>query len=287
MIKSILVPGLNAPCNPKALDLALKVARLCDGHIDYLHVHPDSRELARYTTAVDVRAGGFTGQIWDALIAGDKTCAAESRRIFDAFCASEHLDKTGSVTASWCEVEGNDREQAIIEAYYNDLIVFARPASPEDLSMRGVGDVLVACGKPLLLAPSTACANPLSTVVIAWKESAASARAVAAALPLLKKAEKVHVLGVAEDAADEQSTLASAERLAKYLRRQGLRLQAGQIPARGRNACDVLLEAADQKLRAGLLVMGGYGHSRTREFIFGGFTRRVLHSAPLPVFLCH
>lgn len=287
MIKSILVPGLNAPCNPKALDLALKVARLFEGHIEYLHVHPDARELARYTTVTDVRAGGFTGQIWDSLIAGDKECAAESRRIFDAFCAREHLDKSGAATASWCEVEGNDREQTIIEGYYNDLIVFARPMSPDDLSMRGVGDVLIACGKPLLLAPSTPCANPLSTIVIAWKESAASARAVAAALPLLRTAEKIHVLAVAESDDDEQATLASAERLAKYLRRQGLRLQAGQVPSKGRNACDVLLEAADQKLHAGLLVMGGYGHSRTREFIFGGFTRRVLHSAPLPVFLCH
>jgi nucleotide-binding universal stress UspA family protein len=54
-----------------------------------------------------------------------------------------------------------------------------------------------------------------------------------------------------------------------------------------RSACDVLLEAATLELHAGLLVMGGYSHSRAREFIFGGFTRSVLHNAQLPVFVCH
>lgn len=288
MFKSILVPGMNAVCNPKALELALKVARLFDGRVDCLHIHPDSRELARYTTTMDVRAGAFTGQVWDALIEGDKKCAAESRKIFEAFCAREHVGKTGTVTASWYEVEGNDLEQTIIEAYYSDIVVFARSSASDDLSIRGVGEVLVACGKPLLLAPSNASsADPHSTVVIAWKETAPSARAVTAALPLLRKAETIHVLSVAENDDDVEQTLASAERLANYLRRQGLKVQAGQVPAKGRNACDVLLEAADQKLHAGLLVMGAYGHSRAREFIFGGFTRSVLRSAPLPVFLSH
>lgn len=287
MFKSILVPGMNATCNPKALELGLKVARLFEGRVECLHVHPDSRELARYTTTMDVRAGAFTGQVWEALIAGDKTCAAVSRMTFESFCASEHIDKTGAVTASWREVEGNDREQTIIEAFYSDVVVFAHGLAPDDLSNRGVGEVLVACGRPVLLAPSNACANPLSTVVIAWKETAPSARAVAAALPLLQKAETIHVLSVAENGDDAEQTLGTAERLANYLRRQGLKAQAGHVQAKGRNACDVLLEAADQKLHAGLLVMGAYGHSRAREFIFGGFTRSVLRSAPLPVFLSH
>ena len=77
------------------------------------------------------------------------------------------------------------------------------------------------------------------------------------------------------------------QRLATYLRSHGLKPQTGHVRAGDRNAAEVLLEAADQKLKAGVLVMGGYGHSRTREFVFGGFTRRVLHSAPLPVFMCH
>jgi nucleotide-binding universal stress UspA family protein len=63
--------------------------------------------------------------------------------------------------------------------------------------------------------------------------------------------------------------------------------QVGKLFVDRRDPCEVLLEAAERKLHAGLLVMGAYGHSRAREFIFGGFTRTVLHDAPLPVLLCH
>ena len=287
MIKKILVPGFNASCSPKALKLGLDVAKQFGGAIECLHVHPNARELTRYTASLDVESAMFSSQIWEALVAGDKTCAKRSRQVFDAFCDREHLNVASSVQASWQEVDGNNRDQTIAAGRYSDLVVFARPPLPEDLTTNGVGDVLVECGRPLLLAPSDGCTNPLSTVVVAWKESAATVHAVTAAMPLLAKAQKIHVLGVAEGDEDERPILASAERFAEFLRGHGLSPQAGHVRAKDRNACDVLLEAANERLHAGLLVMGGYGHSRAREFIFGGFTRRVLHSAPLPVFLCH
>ena len=103
---------------------------------------------------------------------------------------------------------------------------------------------------------------------------------------VLAKAEKLHIV-VSESDDEIRSCRMSVERLAEYLRRHGLRPQAGHLHAAERNASDVLLVAAEQKLHAGLLVIGGYGHSRAREFIFGGFTRHMLHEAPLPVFLSH
>ncbi|HET9805117.1 MAG TPA: universal stress protein [Candidatus Acidoferrum sp.] len=285
MIKSILVPGLNAVADPKALELALKVARLFAGHIDCLHIHPDAGELARYSTSLDIESGVFSSQIWESLVAGDKICAAHSRKIFDAFYARENLGTAGAVTAAWHEVEGNARDQTVEEAYYNDLVVFGRPPKPDDLTTNGVGDVLVGSGRPILLAPSDACAHSILNVAIGWKNTATSARAVSAALPLLAKAEKIHVLHIVEDR--DQDGRASAERLAEYLRRHGLKPQVGILDTGERSSCDTLLEAAERKLHAGLLVMGAYGHSRAREFIFGGFTRTVLHGAPLPVLLSH
>lgn len=291
MIKTILVPGLNSICSPTALELGLKVARQFDGRITCLHVHPDARELSRITTSLDSQSGMFAGQIWDALVAGDKTCAVRSKKTFDAFCTREKLCGTSSeksgVTAVWNEVEGNNRDAIVEASHYHDLVVFARPHPPEDLTSSGLGDILMECGRPLLLAPSHACVNPISTVVVAWKPAAAAARAVRAALPLLAKAQTIHVLGVTEDGEDPQYSVSSNELLCDYLRWHGLKPQSGQVEARARNACDVLLEAAHEKLHGGLLVMGGYGHSRAREFIFGGFTRQVLRSAPLPILICH
>ena len=287
MIKTILVPALNSVLSPQALASSLKVAKLFASQIECLHVHPDARELARYTTSLDVESSAFSGQMWEAMVEGDKTCAKRSRKVFDDFSAGLASGNAGGVTTTWREVEGNSLDQTTRRALYNDLVVFGRPALPDDLSTSDVADVLVESGRPLLLAPSQACANPLSNVVIAWKETAASARAVAAAMPLLAKAQNIDILGVVEGREDHQPVLDAAERLAESLRRHGLRPQAGHVMAGERNGCEVLLEAAADKLHGGLLVMGGYGHSRAREFVFGGFTRRVLHSAPLPVLLSH
>lgn len=292
MIKTILVPALNSILNPQALNLGLQTAALFNGHVECLHIHPDARELARYTSSLDIESSMFSGQIWDAMVEGDKTCAKRSRKIFDDFCAREQLiccsesEDHGRVTMSWQEVDGNAREQTTMRAFYNDLVVFGRPALPEDPTTTGTSDILVDSGRPVLLAPSQPCANPLSNVVIAWKDTAASARAVAAAMPLLAKAQKIDIIGIVEGDDDGQPVLDSAERLAEHLRWHGLKPQAGHVLAGDRNACDVLLDAAG-KVHAGLLVMGGYGHSRAREFIFGGFTRRIMHSAPLPIFLSH
>jgi nucleotide-binding universal stress UspA family protein len=287
MFKTILVPGLNAVSTPKAMGMALTVARLFDGHIEQLHVHPDAAEMARYTASLDVESGVFAGEIWEALERADKARTALSREDFSHFTSKEKIASVGAVTAAWHEVSGNELEETIHQAFYNDLVVFSRPEAPTTLSTIGVGDVLVGCGRPLLLAPTKTCDNPITTVVIAWKDSATSARAVTAAMPLLAKADKIVVLGAVEDGADPQSVIDSTERLAAHLRYHGLKPQAGHIKVEKRDACEAILDSAMNKLHAGLLVMGGYGHSRARELMFGGFTRHVMREAPLPVFLCH
>src|SRR5512135_3720637 len=121
MIKTILVPGLNAICSRSALETALQAARLFDGHITGLHVHPDARELARYTASLDSDSGMFSSQIWEAMVEGDKSVAARSRKIFDAFCAQEKLataSKPGAqgISVEWKELSGNNRDQMIAEA---------------------------------------------------------------------------------------------------------------------------------------------------------------------------
>ena len=287
MYKTILVPGLNARCSPQALELATQVARMCDGRIEYLHVHPDAQVLSRAVATLDVEASLFSDQIWEAMVEADKLCAMRARKTFETFCARENLTSEGAVSAAFREASGNAAERIAAEARYSDLVVLGRPEAPEDLAHSDAGDVLIGSGRPVLIAPSQACDNPISTVAIAWKESAASAHAVVAAMPLLKKAQRIHILGVAEGADDEAAVRTSCERLVEALRRNGLKPKAEHLPAGERDSCALVLETASQKLEAGVLVMGGYGHSRAREFIFGGFTRQVLHQAPLPVLMAH
>jgi nucleotide-binding universal stress UspA family protein len=249
-------------------------------------VHPDAAEISRYVTPMGPESAIYSGQLAETIIDADKQSAARARQVFDAFCTRERLDHKGPVTAAFCEANGNAVNEAVRQSFYHDLLVLGRP-SREDLTLTGAIDVLVGSGRPVMLAPNAPLPSEISNVVIAWKESAPAARAVAQALPLLAKASKIDIVSVADSGDDSERALHSAELLAEYLRAHGLQPQAGHLVANDRPAADVLLEAATEKLHASLLVMGGYQHSRAREFVFGGMTRRVLHSAPIPVLLAH
>jgi nucleotide-binding universal stress UspA family protein len=142
--------------------------------------------------------------------------------------------------------------------------------------------VLVQSGRPALVLPYAGPVGPIGrNVLVAWKETRESARAVTAALPWLRKAARVHVVAYGEDAE------ASLERLQDYLRTQGVQ-NITPHPA-GNKDDDVgnklLSFAAD--LGSDLLVMGCYGHSRAREWVLGGATLSILQWMTLPVLMSH
>jgi nucleotide-binding universal stress UspA family protein len=101
------------------------------------------------------------------------------------------------------------------------------------------------------------------------------------AMPFLARAKEVVVLTVNERP-DEHAT---TDRLVRGLGWHGLTARAEQLHPGAEGAVATLLAAA--KDRADLLVMGGYGHTRLREWVFGGFTQQVLDAAPLPVLIAH
>ena len=119
-------------------------------------------------------------------------------------------------------------------------------------------------------------------MVIAWKAAPEAARAVTAAMPFLAIAKQIQILTVAEEqgVSDEE-----AARLVTNLRRHGLQASARHLQPDPRGAADTLLTAAGEQ--AALVVMGAYGHSRLREWIFGGFTQHVLRGAEVPVLMMH
>jgi nucleotide-binding universal stress UspA family protein len=147
--------------------------------------------------------------------------------------------------------------------------------------------IIFGSGHPTLVLPHTrkrAGAFALDVVAIAWDFSRPAARAVADALPLLKKAKKVHVLTVANEKAIE-SRRPTAE-FAKYLGRHGVDVVLDTVDAADRRIGEIL-ESYVTSCNADMLVMGAYGHSRIREFILGGATKSMLSRPPLPIFLSH
>jgi nucleotide-binding universal stress UspA family protein len=149
-------------------------------------------------------------------------------------------------------------------------------------SLDTIEGALIDSGRPLLIAAASPLTTVPETVVIAWKATREAARAVTAALPFLEIARQIVVMTVAEDHGVLED---EAERLMAGLRWRGVPVAVRHLQPDGHNAADKLLAAARED--DALLVMGGYGHSRLREWIFGGFTQHVLGGAELPVLMAH
>jgi nucleotide-binding universal stress UspA family protein len=118
---------------------------------------------------------------------------------------------------------------------------------------------------------------------VGWKETPEAARAVAAALPLLRQAAQVFLLGIAEKRAASRDAF---EDLARQLAWHGIDVHIHLASETSLPAGLQLLQAAGD-LKADLLVLGGFGHARSRELVFGGVTQAMINYAALPIFLVH
>ena len=142
-------------------------------------------------------------------------------------------------------------------------------------------------GRPLVVVPYIQKeVLKLDRIVCCWDGSSAAARAINDALPLLVKASKVELLIVVGEGKSGAQTEIAGTEMAKHLARHNAKVEVETTTAGGMDAASVILSyAADRS--ANLIVMGGYGHSRLREFILGGTTRGILSSMTVPVLMSH
>lgn len=145
-------------------------------------------------------------------------------------------------------------------------------------------DVIFGSGRPAILLPELVKPAAFDHVVIAWDGSRVAARAVADSTPLLQKASKVTVLTVTDEKDLPEDD--PGVRLATGLQARGLSAEAHAVLSGGSDIAVTLQENAIQ-LGAALLVMGGYGHMRLREFILGGATDGVLRDLRMPILISH
>jgi nucleotide-binding universal stress UspA family protein len=174
------------------------------------------------------------------------------------------------------------------QALYADLLVFGQrdPCDPRAVEVPRdfVPSVVIDSGKPALVLPYAVEAGRFSTIVIAWKRTREAARALAGAMPLLQRAQRVLVLAWGDS---EESASGARLNLPGYLRAHGVQAELrNQGPDEPPDVGELLLSRACD-FSADLLVMGCYGHSRAREWVLGGVTRTVLESMTVPVFMAH
>jgi nucleotide-binding universal stress UspA family protein len=178
---------------------------------------------------------------------------------------------------------GGVQAAAVKEARLFELTlvpVVADNSSPQDLAQALVFD----SGLPVLLVPEGAGPAPLDHVAVAWDGSRVAARALQDALRLLEPGGRISVLTVQGEKALGVSDLAGT--LAAALRQRGHDANAVTISLDGRPIAEALQSGA-RDAGARLLAMGGFGHSRLRDFILGGATLGVLSQLRMPVLISH
>jgi len=167
-----------------------------------------------------------------------------------------------------------------------DLVVVGQPDRANSAPDQVVDEsVLFESGRPVIFVPFIQKGGmTLDHVLICWDGSRAAARAVADALPFLKKSKQVDVLIVSEKP-NKTNEIPGAD-LGQHLARQGLKVDIKHITAPDIGVAPAILSyAADSD--TDMIVMGGYGHSRLREFVLGGVTRGMLDSMTVPVLMSH
>ena len=197
-----------------------------------------------------------------------------------------HAATVNPAQVRWLECLGRPVVDMAQQALYADLLVLGQRADDEtrdiDVPADFVPSVLIDSGRAAIVVPHIARAPlKLERMLVAWKPTRESARAVTAALPLLQQAASVTV--VSFDEGDEPAAEAG---ILGYLRQHGVQAAFKREVAAEIDVGDQLLSlAADEQ--SNLLVMGCYGHGRAREWVLGGVSRTVIASMTIPVLMCH
>lgn len=249
----------------------------------------------------DAKLIGVGAELWRIWVAGGEFdggyAAAE---MYTAEAAQIEADlqraKAKFEAASAAVRQGSDWRSAIqfpilqvaAEARAADLVVTSPSHRPgrSDYNVATPAALALQTGRPVLVAPADATSLQLGRVLVAWRDTREARRAVADALPILKRAKAVLVAEICGhvEAPAAEARLAD---VAQYLLRHGVHAETRVgHEERDVSAAQQLFELADQHA-ADLIVAGAYGHSRLGEWVFGGFTRALLAQTGRAVLLSH
>ena len=289
MNQYVVVQSTGSDADAAVFDLALQVARRGRTHLEFVHVSADVRDVIAAMSPGLMGDGYGLQRIADEFDQAAQERAQRAEASVRAFCEREKVLITGDmgaqgITAAFRHETGIEANILPRRGRVADLIIAGRGPDPGHEQAELLGTLLLETGRPLLLSSAApAVLSPDGIVAIAWKDAPQAARAVAAARTFIEAAEHVVILTVDEDDDSEDS---ADEGLAQALKWQAKKVSTVRVNPDGQVPADALLTAA-AKAGAGLLVMGGYGHTRLREAVFGGVTRRILAHAPIPVLIMH
>ncbi|MBB5987897.1 universal stress protein [Sphingobium lignivorans] len=263
-MKTVMVLIHDDVCQEARLQSALDVVRAVEGHLVCLDV-----------VQMPVIADGFgVGGGAGVLLMDEREREDSNVERLEPRLANE------GVSYEWARVHGQSDVAITDSIRLVDLIVVGKQGLGEIAeSGNAAARLAELTSAPILLVPTDQKRLDLfGKVLVAWDGSAPADAAIRAAVPLLKLASEVEVLTIGEGEA-------SPDEVAAYLDRHGCKVTARLLPKTG----DVGTQLLDELNGSGArwCVMGSYGHSRLREQIFGGASRKLLAKAQVPVLISH
>jgi nucleotide-binding universal stress UspA family protein len=284
-VKKIMVPLRGEPRETGVLDHALALARRSDAHIDVVHARLPASEFLSQSMMVTQATRRSMQQLAEQE-ANERERRA--RQLFEDYCRANELPlaadpaaAAGRVTIGWHERPGSHNTVVGLWGRLADVVAVAQPRRDGDPrhDHQTVEAALFHSGKLVLLCPPGPVGPSLGAhIAIAWNGATEAARLVTTALPLLQTATTVSILQVK----DGSPELAAAD-LMDYLAWWGI--EAGVHEFRHEPSIGRELYGNAQAIGADVMLMGAYGHSRSREMVLGGASREVIESTGLPVLL--
>ena len=265
-IRSILVHVDMDPAKSTALRYAIDLAKSFDAEL--IGVAADQPNLALAGMDSGAVAADFYALERGEIEAQLQRAGATFKDLVPATIKSE-----------WRAYVAEPVETIVETARLADLIITNSTAAaafkvPQKVNL---GHIVLASGRPVIDVGSFATAAKFDTVLIGWKDTREARRAVVDALPILQRAGEVAAVTVSEgDFAEERTSLND---LVAWLARHGIKAKS-EVISNPEGFVDVL-ESTALARHADLVVTGGYGHSRFREWLFGGMTRRLLEANSL------
>ena len=279
MFKDIIVPRTGSSSDDEALVAAVRLARAVQSHLTVLElISLPYPMVSAWGPSADFAIGDLYLQLQAQ---GEANVATLNARL-----RGEHISHEVRLVQAFYGAPAQVAAQQAVHADISVISGVAGDTAEGDLGRSYFGSLLTASGRPVLVIPEdSSAALPPATVLVAWTPTRESSRALHDALPMLQAARSVHLIVVVEDGNGEVEERGMTE-IAAHLDRHGVKVQAKNQKKEGARTAALLLEHA-ARVGADILVVGGFGHSRFREWAFGGVTRELLFEATLPVLYSH
>jgi nucleotide-binding universal stress UspA family protein len=276
-IKDILVHVDSTKQSDLRLKIGVELAQRNEAHLTGLHAKPYP-----YIPPISPDMGAvYYGELIDDQQKFIDQCAEAAKKKFDAAV------RLAGISQEWREVTGDPSDVVHRQARYSDIVIVGQHNEDADRQAADLPDgVLLTTGRPTIIVPNNPNVKTFGrNIMVAWDDGIQATRAIHDALPLLQAAENVTVMAVNPKDTGDHGDAPCAD-ICHHLARHGVKASAYPVTTDEFTTEHMILKRAFEH-GSDLLVMGAYGHSRTREFVFGGVTAHVLENMELPVLMSH